>query len=50
MKVFISRKIPEIGYQLLRNAGLEVTAWGDDRMLTKEELLIIQSNMMQLSA
>jgi len=39
MKVFVSRKIPEIGYQLLRNAGLEVTAWGDDRMLTKEELI-----------
>ncbi len=39
MKVFISRKIPETGYQLLRDAGLEVTAWGDDRMLTKEELI-----------
>ena len=39
MKVFVSRKIPEIGYQLLKEAGLEVTAWGDDRMLMKEELI-----------
>lgn len=39
MKVFVSRKIPEIGYRLLNEAGLEVTAWGDDRMLTKEELV-----------
>ncbi|MBS1609894.1 MAG: D-glycerate dehydrogenase [Bacteroidetes bacterium] len=39
MKVFVSRKIPEIGYQLLKEAGLEVTAWGDDRMLTKDELI-----------
>jgi glyoxylate reductase len=39
MKVFVSRKIPEIGYRLLKAAGLEVTAWGDDRMLTKEELI-----------
>jgi len=39
MKIFVSRKIPEIGYQLLRDAGLEVNSWGDDRMLTKEELI-----------
>ena len=39
MKVFVSRKIPEIGYELLKNAGHEVTAWGDDRPLTQEELI-----------
>ena len=39
MKVFVSRKIPEIGYELLKNAGLEVTAWGDDRPLTQDELI-----------
>lgn len=39
MKIFVSRKIPDIGYQLLNDAGLEVTAWGDDRILTKEELI-----------
>jgi glyoxylate reductase len=39
MKIFVSRKIPEIGYELLKKAGFEVNAWGDDRPLTKEELI-----------
>lgn len=39
MKVFISRKIPETGYELLRQAGVEVNAWMEDRPLTTDELI-----------
>jgi glyoxylate reductase len=39
MKVFISRKIPEPGLQLLRDAGIEITEWTTKRDLTFAELV-----------
>ncbi len=38
-KILITRKFPEIGAALLRKAGLEVTAWDEERPMTHEELL-----------
>jgi len=37
--VFISRDIPEIGVDLLRNAGFTVTLWPHDRPMTQPELI-----------
>ena len=39
MKVFVTRVIPEIGRQLLEDAGHVVTEWKEKRPLTKEELI-----------
>lgn len=39
MKVLVSLDIPEIGVQLLRDEGLEVTAWAHDHPMTQEQLL-----------
>jgi len=39
MKVFISRKIPEAGLQLLRKAGIVISEWTTKRDLTKAELI-----------
>jgi len=38
MKVFISRKIPEAGLQILRNAGIDISEWTTKRDLTPQEL------------
>lgn len=38
-KVFITRKIPESGIQLLEEAGFEVSMNKEDRVLSREELL-----------
>jgi len=39
IQVFISRDIPEIGVDLLRNAGFTVTLWPHDRPMTQPELI-----------
>ena len=38
-KVYVTRKIPESGINLLREAGHEVKVSDKDGVLTKEELL-----------
>lgn len=38
-KIFVSRIIPSIGTELLRNAGFSVTAWNEDRPMTPDELI-----------
>lgn len=38
-KVFVTRKIPEVGLDLLKEAGHEVTVSSKDGVLTKDELL-----------
>jgi glyoxylate reductase len=38
-KVFISRIFPEIGADLLKNAGFSVTVWDEDRPMTQDELI-----------
>ena len=39
MKIFVTRKIPEAGIKLLKDAGHEVDISEKDRVLTKEELV-----------
>jgi len=39
MKVFISRKIPEAGLFILRDAGIEISEWTIKRDLTPQELI-----------
>ena len=39
MKAFITRQIPEVGLQLLRAAGITVTAHTERRELSREELI-----------
>lgn len=39
MKVFITREIPEVGLQNLRNAGIEILQWREKRELTQPELI-----------
>lgn len=39
MKAFITRRIPDVGLQLLRAAGIEVTAHTEQRELLQEELI-----------
>ncbi len=39
MKVFVTRKIPSRGLELLRQAGFEVLVSSYDRVLTKDELM-----------
>lgn len=39
MKVLVSLGIPEIGIQLLREAGLDVTVWANDIPMTQEQLI-----------
>ncbi len=39
MKVFLTREIPEIGLNKLRDAGIEILQWQEKRELTPEELI-----------
>lgn len=39
MKVFINKVIPQTGLRLLREAGVEITMWEDERELSREEAL-----------
>ncbi len=39
LKVFCTRVIPEIGLQLLKDAGIETLQWKEERELTPEELI-----------
>ncbi|HEY0432830.1 MAG TPA: D-glycerate dehydrogenase [Chitinophagaceae bacterium] len=39
VKVFVTRSIPEVGPQLLREAGFEVKTWQEDRPMEPSELL-----------
>jgi glyoxylate reductase len=38
-KVLLSRMLPEIGAELLRDSGFSVTCWNEDRPMTQEELI-----------
>jgi glyoxylate reductase len=38
-KVFVSRRFPELGVELLSGAGLTVTAWDQDLPMTQDELI-----------
>ena len=38
-KIFLTRIFPNIGTELLRNAGFTVTSWNQDRPMTQEELI-----------
>jgi glyoxylate reductase len=39
MRVFINKIIPEMGLNLLKQAGVEITMWQEDRVLTREEAI-----------
>ncbi len=39
MKVLVSLNIPEIGIEMLREAGLEVTTWTNDLPMDREQLI-----------
>jgi lactate dehydrogenase-like 2-hydroxyacid dehydrogenase len=39
MKVFITRKIPEIGLKKLKDAGIEIIEWEEKRLLSQPELI-----------
>jgi len=39
MKVFINKIIPEEGLNLLREAGVEITMWQEERLLSREEVI-----------
>lgn len=39
IKILVTRIFPEIGIKLLKNAGLSVTAWNEDRPMTQDELI-----------
>ena len=39
MKIFVTRKIPQVGLDLLKQAGHEVAVSEFDRPLTREELM-----------
>ena len=44
MKIYITRKIPEIGIQMLKDKGYEVEINPKDRVLSKSELIKILKN------
>jgi len=44
MKIYITRKIPEIGIQMLKDKGYEVEVNPKDRVLSKSELIKILKN------
>src|SRR5690606_36315121 len=39
MRVFVNKVIPDVGMKLLRDAGLEVTVWNEERPLDREEAI-----------
>ncbi len=39
MKVFITRKIPEVGLKKIMDAGIEVIEWNEKRPLSQQELI-----------
>src|SRR5688572_18079235 len=39
MKVFINKVIPQMGLNLLKEAGLAITMWEEDHVLNREEAL-----------
>ncbi len=39
MKVFVTRVIPEIGIQMMKDAGITVSQWTEKRNMTHEELI-----------
>ena len=41
MKVFLTRKIPEDGLKILKNAGLDIEIFPYDRIPTKEEIITV---------
>ncbi|KAK3576174.1 hypothetical protein CHS0354_001190 [Potamilus streckersoni] len=38
-KVYITRRIPQPGFDILKNAGCEISIWDSDEAIPKEELL-----------
>jgi lactate dehydrogenase-like 2-hydroxyacid dehydrogenase len=39
MKIFVTRIIPDVGLQLMKDAGIEITQWTEKRNLTPRELI-----------
>ncbi len=39
IKVLVTRNYPEIGIELLRKEGFEITVWTDDKPMTQQELI-----------
>src|SRR5690606_23297711 len=39
MKVFVNKVIPDEGLNMLKEAGLEVTVWEEERLLSREEAI-----------
>lgn len=39
MKVFITRKIPDVGLKKIKDAGIEIIEWNEKRPLTQPELI-----------
>jgi glyoxylate reductase len=39
MKVFITQKLPSVAYNLLAKEGLEVSVYGDDKTISKRDLI-----------
>ncbi len=39
MKVYVTRVIPEIGIQMMMNAGITVSQWAEKRNMTEQELI-----------
>ena len=39
MKVFITREIPSVGIEKLKNAGIEIIEWTEKRPLSQPELI-----------
>ena len=39
MKVFITRKIPDVGLKKIIDAGIEVIEWNEKRPLSQPELI-----------
>ena len=49
IKVFVSRKIPEIGITLLKRNGFDVTVFESDEPLNQEELIeLMKKNKFQV--
>jgi lactate dehydrogenase-like 2-hydroxyacid dehydrogenase len=39
-KVFVTRRVPQTGVQLLEEAGCDVTFWDSDEAIPREELIV----------
>ena len=39
-KVYVTRRVPQTGVQLLEEAGCDVTFWDSDEAIPREELIV----------